>query len=344
MDNDSNISNIIINNKKPNGILGKNPKDIKFLLKENIINKSKTYGNNYNDTIFSNYLEDMDINDIYFLNIEKLVFNIIWNEEIKFKSLESIEIYYKNILTGKKFICKNEKNQGVILSEISDKENNKIERKKTLQENDIIKSDMDLNNNNTNQENSEKNKLILEQREKYEFLLDENDYINSFTIVYGRYYIIRTIKLKTKNGIKFSLPEFMERKSIKPDIYSAYDEINPDIQNNAIVNLFYGRGNIIHNIGCEIISEKYYRKIFRVKYFMIMKGFKKQYKNFTGLDENDLLQLIDKKNLRNIDKNNSDYIENKYDEGIKKFFKFFIKFFLKFFLIFLILNRYKTYW
>jgi len=242
----------------------KKNKDLNHLLKENIIKKSKSFGNNYNDTIPSLHIENMDItNDIYFLNIEKIIFSIGKNEENK--SLNGIDIHYRNILTNKKFICVNKIN-GVTVNE---ENNNQI-------------------------------------KEKYEFCVDPNDYIVSFNIIYGRYYIIRSIKLKTKNGIVFNLPEFTIRKSIKPDIYMALDEINPDINNYNIVNIFYGRGNIIHNIGCEYICENYYKKILRVKNFMNIKAIKKLYRNQTLNEVNGII----KENL-----NNKSDLNISYDEG-----------------------------
>ena len=245
----------------------KKNKDLNYLLEENIIQKSKTFGNNYNDTIPSFYIEEMDIEkDIYFLSIEKIIFLIGINENNK--SLIGIDIHYNNILTNKKYICKS----------------------KYIEENLI--------------------------KEKYEFNLEENDYIKSFTIIYGRYYIIRSIKIKTKNGNNFTLPDFIVSKSIKPDIYHAINEVNPDIKNNAIVNLFYGSGIIIHNIGCEYINENFYKKIMRVRYFMNIKAFKKKYKNY------ELKNIIDtiKKDIAELNNVSIGYDEGKYKKNFIKFF------------------------
>lgn len=275
--------------------LTKSNKDLNCLLKENIINKSKNYGNNYNDTKQSLYLEDMDFDkDLYFLNIEKIIFSVIKNENNN-KSLNNIEIHYRNILTNKTFICKNinKKIEEIDIKEDNDKENS--EEIKEIKENlNSIQDDKDLSENKENLE------------EKFIFKMAENDYIISFKIIYGRYYIIRSIKMKTKKGINFSLPEFTERKSIKPDIYLAVDEINPNINNNVIVNLFYGSGNIIHNIGCEYINEKFYRKILRVKNFINMKGYKKLYKNYNF---EEVCQIVNKNIQENIDLN------FEYDKG-----------------------------
>lgn len=240
----------------------KKTKTLKYLLNEKIIEKSQSYGNDYNDTLPSIEITNMDMNDdIYYLYIEKLIFFVFKEKENINRSLKSIEIHYKNLLTNKRYICKNEKN--------------------TEDEDRIT--------------------------EKYEFVLNDNDYITSFRIIYGRYYVIRSIKIKTKNEKKFDLPDFIERKSIKPDIYYSSNEINPDIRENIIINIFYGSGKTIHNIGCEYINQKFYRKILRIKYFMNLKAFKKIYKNMSFDEINSSIQ----KYLNGEDDVNIEYNEGK---------------------------------
>jgi len=80
--------------------------DLKYLVESKILKKGQAVGNIYNDTKITDNLPNLqNLNDIYFLIIEKIVFSV---GTYLGGSINGIDLYYNNILSNEHLTCNNQ--------------------------------------------------------------------------------------------------------------------------------------------------------------------------------------------------------------------------------------------
>lgn len=80
--------------------------DLKYLIENNIVKKGRVYGNNYSDTVNTDNLPNLqNLNDIYYLIIEKIEFSV---GTYLGGSINGIDLYYKNLISNEVLNCKNQ--------------------------------------------------------------------------------------------------------------------------------------------------------------------------------------------------------------------------------------------
>lgn len=80
--------------------------DLKYLLENNILKKGKAFGNKYRDTVETDNLPNLqNLNDIYYLIIEKIEFSI---GTYLGGSINGINLFYKNIFSNEVLSCQNQ--------------------------------------------------------------------------------------------------------------------------------------------------------------------------------------------------------------------------------------------